>query len=52
MALPVSDRTSLFAEYRFISLENVDYRTMKLAPTSGQFDDRSHNVLAGIRFSL
>ena len=52
VALPVSDRTSLFAEYRFISLENVDYRTMKLAPTSGQFDDRSHNVLAGIRFSL
>ena len=52
VALPVSDRTSVFAEYRFISLENVNYRTMKLAPTTGKFDDRSHNMLAGVRFHL
>ncbi len=52
VAIPVSQRTSLFAEYRFISLENVNYRTMKLAPTTGKFDDRSHNMLAGVRFHL
>jgi opacity protein-like surface antigen len=52
VALPVSAKTSLFAEYRYISLENVNYRTMKLAPSSGQFDDRSHNALVGVRFHL
>ena len=52
VAMPISDRASVFAEYRFISIENVNYRTMKLAPASGQFDDRSHNMLVGVRFHL
>ncbi len=53
MAVPLSSRLSLFADYRYIVLDNmaITSRT-NLTSQLVNHDDRSHNVLIGLRFKF
>ncbi len=47
----VSDSVEVFAEYRYIGLQNNKFASTTVGSASGH-SDRSHNALAGVRFNF
>ena len=51
---PLSENVDGFVEYRYIGLENNKFRggTTPTAIAASRHDDRSHNILAGVRYNF
>jgi opacity protein-like surface antigen len=52
LSFPLSNRVSLFTEYRYITLDDPSFRNFGDGNLIGSYGDHSHNVLAGLRFNL
>jgi OOP family OmpA-OmpF porin len=48
----VSDRTKVFVEYRYIGAGSTQFESLPAGSVVTGHDDRSSNVLAGVRFAL
>ena len=52
VAHPITARTDVFVEYRYIGLEQNKFQGAAANTMASRHDDRSHNVLAGIRLNF
>jgi len=52
LAHPISERMDIFAEYRYIGLEQNKFQGAAANTMASRHDDRSHNILAGVRLAF
>lgn len=48
----VTERMEAYVEYRYIGLEQNKFAGAPLGATASRHDDRSHNILAGVRYKF
>ncbi len=52
LSKPFSQRVDGFVEYRYIGLEQNKFNGVPLGATASRHDDRSHNILVGVRYAF
>ena len=52
VATPISERTDVFVEYRYIGLEQNKFAGVTGTTMASRHDDRSHNALVGVRYNF
>lgn len=52
LSMPFNDRIDGFVEYRYIGLEQNKFTSATLGATASRHDDRSHNILVGVRYAF
>lgn len=52
LSKPFSERVDGFVEYRYIGLEQNKFSGIPAGATASRHDDRSHNILVGVRYAF